>query len=737
MTDRSPSSSPPPTAKASFKRLAFISVALLLGLVFFLRDERLLFPSGIQHPPTISMTTTAVAPTISKWDEEAGKGDSIFTMKPLVSMFDKPRLLCKDTDSKVRLYFPHVNKAGGRTIEGTFDLLSTNPQFRFLSKQPRSHRFKFELVNGHHDHIQLVKIKKANDLLLETGVCSRWIYMMREPLARTLSAFYTSVGRAPVPNDEPTTPLTDHFYCDSPKVQQLMQREDFDFEAFARLPKTDRDTCQDKTGDVQVKYLSRRRDWRVVRRRTQDMAFVGLAEEFDLSMQLLDWELELGLNLYTPIFNRNEYPRNLSDLAIAALKELNSMDLPFYDYVKTQVFPERVRAMRYAKSLQQQHQNRQFVCDREVICWDKRKPLTNSQSKEDVFWNVSLPPPAGVFKTSGEEKSNSLCGMRRGCLMAPEYPPPRLCTASFFILGARKGGTTSMYLYLAQHPKVKGVFMDNEAKSGETFFFERVKSSLGTGVVRNRYNKLFERQLKGTGFDPLQHLTGESSVGTGASCQTPLLLRQTCGLEGNKLIYLLRHPVERMVSQHQMRVRLDTLGYGQSSDFAVDATNALRAFKAMPEYTQLLQWLATDNLTSASPPPCLFPDDHANPNPIWGSLYVVHLARWLRHFPPSHLLVLQSEKFFHSPETEFVTAMRFLDLDPSLVNTTAITAQVFNKDTSQPHINDVNDKKTIPLAPILRELDEFFRPFNDKLMVLLASLSSNFSPDFTKWNEYV
>jgi len=108
---------------------------------------------------------------------------------------------CPRTTRAIRLIFPHVNKAGGRTIEGTFNPLVISNSF--LTQESRSRRrITFELVDGHQDYLALAlstgcgvpSRRCASNLKYLPDSCSRWIFMMRDPLARTLSAFYTSVG---------------------------------------------------------------------------------------------------------------------------------------------------------------------------------------------------------------------------------------------------------------------------------------------------------------------------------------------------------------------------------------------------------------------------------------------------------------------------------------------------------------------------------------------------------------
>ena len=41
-----------------------------------------------------------------------------------------------------------------------------------------------------------------------------------------------------------------------------------------------------------------------------------------------------------------------------------------------------------------------------------------------------------------------------------------------FIVGAHKGGTTSLYQYLSKHPDFGGILLDKGPSAGETFYFQ-------------------------------------------------------------------------------------------------------------------------------------------------------------------------------------------------------------------------------------------------------------------------
>lgn len=56
-----------------------------------------------------------------------------------------------------------------------------------------------------------------------------------------------------------------------------------------------------------------------------------------------------------------------------------------------------------------------------------------------------------------------------------QRPRNATCPPSFFIIGCRKGGSTSLFKYIIAHPHVRGVKADEGALSGEIEFFSNDK----------------------------------------------------------------------------------------------------------------------------------------------------------------------------------------------------------------------------------------------------------------------
>lgn len=110
----------------------------------------------------------------------------------------------------------------------------------------------------------------------------------------------------------------------------------------------------------------------------------------------------------------------------------------------------------------------------------------------------------------------------------------------FIIIGAAKSGTTTLYKYLSRHPQI---YM---SRIKEPDFFSLDKN-YAKGI--HWYNSLFE------GAKPSQ-LCGEASTTYSRWHQYPKTVeRLTKHLPDVKLIYIMRHPIDRAYSFYAYRLR--------------------------------------------------------------------------------------------------------------------------------------------------------------------------------------
>lgn len=540
--------------------------------------------------------------------------------------------------------------------------------------------------------------------------------MLRNPVARLVSAFYTTTGRILLPKPNPNA---HHFKCKAgTKVHRLMQDPSFSIEDYVRLDPAERANCEAQQSNLHVQYLApdypagSKKQLQIARKRLLGMGWFGILERSEESMRLLSYSFGLDLIRYSKVSNVNTYDKNLSSVALKVLSDMNNLDLKLYRFANA-LFEKRMDYM-LRDSLNQYYNPEKFRCDTNVHCWDKAKD-------ESVAWDKEVRMDLSYLSV-GEQKERILCSPKEGCSRLSTSSAllmkrkKQSCVLNFAIIGTRKGGTTSLYNYIVQHDKVKGVKLDKGAQAGEMFFFRRNKAlaHAAGSKLRSLYNKAFLEELdrmhsavKGTGtrFNPKFHLTGESSVGMGPNCDTPRLLKKACG-DNIKMIYLARNPIERMISQYKMRQRMNTTSKESIEELIRSDVKAFK--KVVPRGKN---WWERDGSI-----PCLFEEDYLNS--VWSGLYIVHISRWLRHFKFANFLVLKSEEFFAQPQKVLLHALTFLGIDPRQVDLEDITRKVYNaaNNTGRPLVSRRTSASQDVISPQLRQkLRDLFQPYNQAL----------------------
>jgi hypothetical protein len=178
---------------------------------------------------------------------------------------------------------------------------------------------------------------------------------------------------------------------------------------------------------------------------------------------------------------------------------------------------------------------------------------------------------------------------------------------NFLVIGAMKGGTTSLYRYLCEHPQI---------------FMPSVKEPLFFSRNWDRGLEWYERLFDGAG----QVLAiGEASTEYTAyphHSEVPMRIAKT--LPDVRLVYILRHPIERMLSEYHYN-----LVRGLERDPSAD-----RSLLEDPTYLHV-------------------------------SCYAMQIEQYLEHFSRDKLLIVKSENLKRERTHAMKQVYEFLGVDGS------------------------------------------------------------------------
>jgi hypothetical protein len=255
-----------------------------------------------------------------------------------------------------------------------------------------------------------------------------------------------------------------------------------------------------------------------------------------------------------------------------------------------------------------------------------------------------------------------------GVRTSDRRPPP-----DFLIIGTKRGGTTSLWNYLVQHPLVPRLFPAWNTKA--THYFEE-HWGRGEAWYRSHFPTLRQRQAL-----EARH-GGPCRAGEAAPLYMfhPLAARRVAELMPTvRLIVLLRDPVERAYSHWKER---RTEGR-EPLDFA-------EALTREPERTagERERMLAD---------PTYFSEPYDWHTYRARGRYVEHLEPWLERFDREQFLFLPSEDLYADAPGTYRRTLDFLGLPPH----TLTDFKVYN------------GRRSAPLEAGLRdELTDYYRPYN-------------------------
>jgi hypothetical protein len=268
-------------------------------------------------------------------------------------------------------------------------------------------------------------------------------------------------------------------------------------------------------------------------------------------------------------------------------------------------------------------------------------------------------------------------------LRSPYLRPHRIIYArmercrppDFLIIGTERGGTTSLYNYLAAHSRVR------RALRKEINFFDENYSKGWAWYLAHFpiYNQKDD------------FLTGEASPSYLFFPEVPS--RVATHLPDTRIIVLLRNPVDRAYSHYHHEA---SLGY--------EALSFEDALSREVSTDKDGNWQLTD-LRSRG----LFASRHYSY--LSKGIYIRQLRRWMEVLPRSRFFVAKSEDFFQNPSHVFSQVLEFLHLSPE----GGISFRKYNEGQYEPL--DLRTRS---------KLQSFYSSYNRELSLLLNT-------SFTDW----
>lgn len=202
----------------------------------------------------------------------------------------------------------------------------------------------------------------------------------------------------------------------------------------------------------------------------------------------------------------------------------------------------------------------------------------------------------------------------------------------FLVIGTKRGGTTTLFRALQDHPQVLPMFPSVQAIKSPHYFDHHFHR--GEAWYRGHFPIRSDRA----------RLTGESSP---YYLFHPLAPRRVHDLVPDvRLIALLRDPVTRALSHYWDRVKngIETLGFEE----AIEAEEG----RIGGERERLLAGETVDSPA------------HEHFSYLARGLYADQLASWFAFFPREQVLVLRSEDLYADPAAIHARTLDFLGLPP-------------------------------------------------------------------------
>ncbi len=200
---------------------------------------------------------------------------------------------------------------------------------------------------------------------------------------------------------------------------------------------------------------------------------------------------------------------------------------------------------------------------------------------------------------------------------------------TFFLIGAMKAGTTSLFNNLVLHPQI------SEPVSKEIRYFD-FHFNRGEAWYLAHFPLIRSAQKRG------ETIAGEASPSYMFDPHAPDRIKRFS--PNSRLVIMLRNPVDRAYSHYQHSVRY----WGETRSFA----DAIRIEE---------DWMGEEQELRIKDPQQM-PVKRIQYSYLTRGRYIEQIMRWDSVFGRENLLILQAEEYFQKPENIMPKVLSFLNL---------------------------------------------------------------------------
>jgi hypothetical protein len=254
-------------------------------------------------------------------------------------------------------------------------------------------------------------------------------------------------------------------------------------------------------------------------------------------------------------------------------------------------------------------------------------------------------------------------------------------TPDFIIIGTMRGGTTSLYSYLTDHPNIRPAYM-KEVHFFDVYYHKGLQwyRAQFPSTVQKYYAERVQKQAFITGEASPYYLFHPHAPGRIAR-----LLPQV------KLVVLLRNPVNRAYSQyyHELAGGHEKLSFEEAI-----AQESERIGKETEKLAKNAQYVSYN---------------HRHFSYLARGIYVDQLKVWMDLFPKQQFLILKSEDFYADPAAGLKQVLQFVDVPA--IGLTKQKEEYEQLNTTKPPKMDTATRK---------RLVAYFEPHNARLYEYLG-----------------